>query len=282
MQRISRGMLAIGVVAASLVVVSPASAAKQKFISLNTEGSNKYDLTVSSSKKGTVFFTAFRKDGTASYTTDGKASGEEIDAKIKGIADVEVQFEPKGDQQVDPASEFESPGIKCTGKSKFREGKWVGKIEFKGEDGYTKVDERKAPGSVGTSTVECTGNGGGGGNGQPGVGMSISGTVGGDSVSFFGQKKNSGGNATFNATLSGGGKGYTVTRSATAKGPESSLTVDVENQTGTASPPNPFSGTAKLESGVLSGTLAVKFPGATVDLTGNSFSGSVFETQIVD
>lgn len=260
--------LAVIACAISLFAATEASAkAKQFSVSLQPKASKGYDVFISGSysQPGEVVLYASGKEGSAIYETKGKFSDNSIKATFKGLGKVKAKFKPKG------KPETSGPPKGCTGPdSVSQEGTWTGKISFKGENGYTKVSTKKAPGSVtetiGNKPFDCGGGGGGGGTPQPKDCVHLSLT----SHSFgFGASKIEGKSPTFNVNTQETKDGMTISRFASAEG--GTFTADTTAQTATLAPPSPFSGSGTFANDTLSGNLSVTLPGKTVSLSGEGF-----------
>jgi hypothetical protein len=114
------------------------------------EGSNGYKITVSGDPGGgrdSVQLSADSHSGEAVYLTSGKVSANRIEARFGKLGAVSVQFRPSGRQR-----RVKVPG-KCFPRRppmvSSRLGSFVGRIEFRGEQGYTRVSASGADGGVG-------------------------------------------------------------------------------------------------------------------------------------
>ena len=138
--------LAVGVALISLA--SPAGSAAKPFkippgrvSTLMVRGSNGYRITIEQSR-GRVTLVAGTGHSSATYIAVGRRSdGGGIEARFPGLGRVSVRFEPSGKPRKVPAfcrgrRSIEQPGI-------FR-----GRIEFRGEMGFTRVAATAARGQV--------------------------------------------------------------------------------------------------------------------------------------
>ncbi len=90
------------------------------------------------SQEETVTLRVYRKGVAASYEVPAEVTGTTIDAKLGGVGRISVEFHPRGKPQI--------ASIKCnrSAKLRYQPGVWVGEIEFKGEEGFTRVEARFA------------------------------------------------------------------------------------------------------------------------------------------
>ncbi len=254
--------------ACMLLLAADSQAKSVDYPYVSVKGSKGYSISVHKAEGG-VGLSASGKKGGASYSVKGTATKKKLKANFKGFGKVDLEFEPKG------KAKTQKPPKGCTGpSSKSQEGLWVGTIKFTGEGGYTKVNGSvRAKGSVNTSSdkpLECKPEP----NPKPKPPKPCWGVSGNKGKTWFSASQTKGEKASFYANTSSTSKGVKISRYTSGSG--GTLAVEGGGETATLKPPAPFSGSGTLADGVLSGTLKVKFPGATTKLTG--FKASAWET----
>ena len=217
---------------------------------------------------------------TSSYSAQTKSKATQIKADLKSFGKIDLKFDAKGDFKTDKKPNG------CTGKpGKSQKGVWKGKIKFKGEGGYVKVNEHSAEGRiVKPGTLECPIGPGGGGKY---VNLSASSNGGGDFTSFYASVKKSGGKPSFSAVTGGEKNGVSITRFASTRGKASAFTYDGSYNHAEVKPGGPFKGTGKYDAVAKGGTISTfgEFAGLKVSFLGkknvslNSQSASMNESS---
>lgn len=74
----------------------------------------------------------------AIYEAPAKVTGTKIEATLGGVGRITVRFHPRGKPRI--------ASINCNRSAKlsYQPGVWVGRIEFEGEEGFTRVEARSA------------------------------------------------------------------------------------------------------------------------------------------
>lgn len=90
------------------------------------------------SQEEAVDLRVFRKGSAASYEVPAKIDATRIKATLGGVGRISVRFHPRGKPRI--AHIGCAPGAKL----RYQPGVWMGKITFKGEEGFTRVEARSA------------------------------------------------------------------------------------------------------------------------------------------
>lgn len=106
-------------------------------------GTHGYSILVRSypqegSQEEMVDLLAFRKGAAASYEAPAKATATKIKATLGKVGRISVKFHPRGKRRI--AHIGCAPGAKL----RYQPGVWIGKIAFKGEEGFTRIEARSA------------------------------------------------------------------------------------------------------------------------------------------
>jgi hypothetical protein len=80
----------------------------------------------------------YRKDSAASYEVPAEATATKIKATLGGVGRISVRFHPRGKPRI--AHIGCAPGAEL----RYQPGVWVGRIAFRGEEGFTRVEARSA------------------------------------------------------------------------------------------------------------------------------------------
>jgi hypothetical protein len=145
--------IALGFCAATLLVLTPESAAAAKrqqtvlrrslSLEMSLAGSNGYLLNVSTAGHREVQLRVRKGPYIAVYRTAGSVSRHHVDADLGDLGRISVRFH--GSRKAEP----ESHSGRCSGRRPVHEvGVFNGTIEFAGEQGYTDASARHARGSV--------------------------------------------------------------------------------------------------------------------------------------
>jgi len=201
---------------------------------------------------------AFTSGASATYFAPGTATTTKLRARFGKLGKVSLKFHRVGKPKKTP------PTKECKGgKTTTLNGVWKGRIRFRGEHGYTKVNVTSASGSVEKSAKQT-------------CHFPISPTphvtslsAGRSNTSFYVDKRRSSSRATFQANVVESMGAVSIDRFVVANAPASKFTFDVDAGTATMKPPAPFRGQAFLASNTWTGSLKVSFPGKNnVALTG--------------
>lgn len=287
------GVVGIGALVALLTLPGAAVAKGGDFVlgpshsvELRLKGSKGYSISIDGDRE-TVTLTAERKGSSASYTAKGFASATRIKARLGHLGRVSVRFHSRGRPKLTPVPQ----GI-CRGEAETVEsGTWVGRIEFKGEQGYTTVHATRARGAItDTPKVTCSSHEGKGGDlpdFQSTIFSASSDTRAIFSTAFLVTSKTRSGldGSLFSASLlEVHNRGLAIIRSINVDAKSGAIALIKEGgniASATISPPTPFTGTATFQKtrgskGSWTGTLAGDFPGrGEVTLAGPEFSAEV-------
>jgi hypothetical protein len=249
---------------------------------LSLEVGNGYRVSVEGTGR-TVKLKVERSLAFADYTTRGRASPDRIKARFGRFGTVSVRFVPSGKVR------RRGPPRRCKGRPMIvRQGVFVGRIEFVGEDGYVDVGARRAKGRSSTlPRWRCNHRRGPGRASAARVGYDVASLKvatphrrvvfkavalderGGPTLAFF-----------FVATKERKGS-VRIARSlfAARVGPRA-FTFDRAGRSAAVHPPKPFHGEASFQRNVgsppsWSGSLSASLPGALVELTGPTFKAKM-------
>jgi hypothetical protein len=194
-----------------------------------------------------------------------------IEADLGALGSVDLRFIPSGQPRVEKSACDPRP-------IEIDSGFYEGRIEFEGEEGFTKVDAARAHGEIRlAASLICSGGGDEGfGGHSPGALLSSRRRWPGGRLEF-GVKTNSSTRPTrFSASIEEQHDGLATSRSVSAVAGPEAFKFDVSSQTALLNPPSPFKGTATFHRtsrrtpGRLRGSLSVDFPGhSNVSLAGS-------------
>jgi hypothetical protein len=278
-----------------LACIAPASAAaKRGYFAIDPSsgmqaqlrGSNGYGISLSAGA-GFASLLARGHHATVEYAARGVAGKGRIKARFGGLGRVSLRFHPRGKAHL-----LEEPEGNCRGgDSLIQHGVFIGKLDFEGEQGYTRIHASRIKGTVTHTKRQVCENSGGdeGGEGPPSSlkWTLLSATADENKVSFnafrteFKSKPRLNGTS-FSATIiESSQRGFAIFRSIQTTSGLSAF--DVLSSHGrvdeaTVTPPAPFSGSANYRRAVAKksetwlGSLAGDFPGlGTVSLAGPEF-----------
>ncbi len=249
-------------------------------------GSNGYGISLSANG-GFVSLSTQGHHATVEYAARGAAGNGKIKARFGSLGRVALRFHPRGRARL-----FKEPKGNCSGgDSLVQAGVFVGKLDFEGEQGYTRIHANRVKGTVThTKRQICKTSGGEDGGGAALSSLKwtlLSATADENKVSFnafkteFKSKPGLNG-ASFSATIIESiQRGFAVFRSIQATAGLTAFS-DVSSHgrvdEATVTPPAPFSGSATYRRAVAKrsetwlGSLAGDFPGlGTVSLAGPEF-----------
>jgi hypothetical protein len=283
-------ILAISVVFACLV---PATAvAKRGYLAttpssdmqVQLRGSSGYGISISADG-GYVFLAVQGHHAMVQYFARGAAGKGRIKARFGSLGGVALRFHPRGKAHLQKEAESDCSG----GDSLIQPGMFVGKLDFEGEQGYTRIHANRIKGTVThTKRQVCKTRGS-----EEGLLPSLKGTIlsavaDENGISFNASRIESkskpglSGSAFSATVVESPQPGFSVFRSiqTTAKDPAgfSVVTSHGRFDEATVTPPAPFSGSASYRRAVGKksetwvGSLAGDFPGlGMVSLAGPRF-----------
>lgn len=250
-------VIALGATAA------PATAAKYDDAFAEGKASNGYKFAISGSDTNVGLFLTKGGANVNYSTAGGKFSTKKISADLGQFGSVKLKFKPKGDPK--------KVGVpkNCSGKPGKRQvGKWAGKIKFKGEGGFTRIDARSAKGyQIKYPKITDCGDGGG----SPGKYAFLS-ASNSEGVSFSAGKTEKSGDNDFSASVSESSGGISIFRFVNSTKGE--FDYDKNLNSATVEPAAPFKGSASFDAGegTFKGNLSVDLPGRkNVALAGDDF-----------
>jgi hypothetical protein len=286
------------ILAASLILMSlaPASAAaKRGYFAIgpssnmqaSLRGSNGYMITLSANG-GFVTLSVHGHHATVQYLAQGAAGKGKIKASFGGLGRVALRFRPRGKAHL-----RKEPAGNCRGgDSLIQPGAFVGKLDFEGEQDYTRVKARRIKGTViHTKRQVCKNSGSEKDEGMsPGsLGLTLVNAAdneGGSSFNAFKIDSKSGPGRSLTSfgamVLESPRPGFSIIRSIQVTAEDASafnaVTSHGRVDEATVTPPAPFSGSATYRRAVAKnsetwvGSLAGDFPGlGTVSLAGPEF-----------
>lgn len=284
------------VISLAFICLAPASAvAKRGYFAtdpssnmqMQLRGSNGYGISLSGDG-GYVSLSVQGHHATVQYFGRGAAGKGRIRARFGDLGRVALRFHPRGKAHLRRKPESDCRG----GDSLILPGVFVGKLDFEGEQGYTRIHANRIKGTV-THTKRQVCKESGSEEGEEGLFSSVRGTIlraaadeSGLSFNAFGLKSKSkpglGGNAFSATVVESPQPGFSVSRSIQVMAKDSTafsvVTSHGHLDEATVTPPAPFSGSATYRRAVAKksetwvGTLAGDFPGlGTVSLAGPKF-----------
>jgi hypothetical protein len=279
-----------------LACFAPASAvAKRGYFAIDPSssmraqlrGSNGYGISLSGNG-GFVYLAVQGHHAAVQYAARGTAGKGRIKARFGGLGRVALRFHPQGKAHL-----RKEPAGDCRGgDSLIQPGTFVGKLDFEGEQGYTRIHASRIQGTV-THTKRQVCKSSGSDEGEEGFPSSLNLTflnaADDENRSSFNafkiESKSKPGlsTASFSATvIESPQSGLSVSRSIQATTKDSTafsvVTSHGHVDEATVTPPAPFSGSATYQRAVAKksetwvGSLAGDFPGlGTVSLAGPEF-----------
>ncbi len=286
-----------------LLALTPVAEAKSGYYvnrgdrleSLELSGSSGFRISILSIASGHVFLLASHGDTSVAYMVSRRrARPGELRATFGKLGRLAVRFVPSGPPKPVPQAADGCRGPNPTSQ----EGHFVGTIHFRGEQGFTVVDARRAHGQVivsGRRVCRRLPPHHESGSSPPGVSLSVHRKSdlgdflkGGGAPSFnayeFGHGTPLGGSVSYNANIFERRPRMTISRSVSASANPAGFAVSapgVNPTTATVAPPAPFEGSAEFVHDARGGTswsgdLSVNFPGrGIVSLAGPSYVGKL-------
>jgi len=252
----------------------------------SVKGSKGYRIRVEGSGNA-VTLSASGPDGTAIYTALGRVSTSGIAARFGSRGEVDVEFRRSRREKI------ESPPKQCKGKPRVtRWGRFVGRVRFVGERGYTSFDSRSVPGLTNVSPNWRCKRFPDDPDEQPNVPGEtsedsvalelVNGRTGLEAGAFAFRPPGERGLTFFVAGINEPGKRMQIARYALAIAREPAFSFDSALTSATIAPPRPFSGSATYQGipgapPAWSGDLAVTLPGtAGLSLVGPDYRPRLF------
>jgi hypothetical protein len=261
---------------ACLVVLVMASLASAKALpppgGFRLHASNGYSLEVfsihkSEAERGEVLVLVEARRSAVLYFTHATVSETSIEADLGSVGRIDVNFVPSGRAKKERSQ--------CGGRSvAVDSGRYVGSIDFKGEQGYSEVHATSARGdakfALSLTCAESRDEGFGGHS--PGALLSVH-HRGGTSFEFEARKNGPSRPARFNASIHERQGPLLIDRGVAVESTPATFDFNVPAGTATVTPPAPFDGEATFsrtsKGATWHGDLTVDFPGrAGVHLTG--------------
>jgi hypothetical protein len=259
-------------------------------------GSHGYEITVVGYLGGKPSVTLYAKRGHSEveYTAPGTVTEEKMEARFGSLGSVDVHFESSG--QVREAINYCDSTHPTVAVDL---GSFAGKIEFRGERGYTTVTAEEAEGGVGNDlalpgepeNARCQATAAGGENRQNAKFTSLDAGASKTGVGFTAnattEVEGTDASATSNVIMSAGSftkeQKMEISRSITVEAPASDFAFDDALDTATVEAPAPFTGTAHFRKGATpawSGSLKAPIPGlGLVRLAGPGFRAKFSQTS---
>lgn len=268
-------------------------------------GSNGFTVDVGSERGRVTVAVSERRPPIATFSRDGRplpadtgngasnlyfarAAGTDpkaIETRLGGLGTISVAFRSSGRTAVTVLGAGEDGGCAAPARIVRRLGTFVGTIRFRGEDGYTAVEETRARGSVGTPLPgACEAK-----RSAPAVRMRSPWADPGAAV--LGATNRRAGTSFEAATTATGiafrasreerlPDGLVVVRRAYAGAPPSTFSFNRALSWAKVKPPAPFSGVARYRAGdgggaSWKGSLRATFPGVNVPMAGAAFRASL-------
>lgn len=267
-------------VAAVSIIVSPAAAASlAPPPGFRLSASNDYSLHALAfdgdphGKPDALLLFFGRKRSSVFYGVQRNVEVTEtsIVADLGRLGSVDLQFVPSGQPRRQRSNCNRQP-------IEFDSGFYEGRIEFEGEEGFTKVDATRAPGEIRfAASLICSGGGNEGFGGRsPGALLSLRRKWPAGGLEFKVKTNSPTWPVRFSATIEERQDGLAVARSVNTVAAPDAFKFDVPRQTAQLNPPTPFQGMgtfhrlSRRTPGRLRGSLSVDFPGdSDVSLAGS-------------
>jgi hypothetical protein len=288
-------VLALSSAAALLAVVPAASAEGEPdtgaFNAFKLKGSNGYRVMVwaFSQKRyrhGEVFIVVSRKDRAVLYSAPAKVTDTRVDAALGPLGEIDVTFQPSGERGID------HPVCDRSQRTTYDKGSYVGMIDFRGEEGYTRVRATSVPYSLHPFIDFICGGAGSGeavGRGLPGARLRARAKTGqGEVLELQANQNRPGARVKVSVSTKERRDRIHIFREASFVYPATSLGFAPDLGVATLAPPSPFSGAALYRrvakpANRWTGNLVVDLPGRSgVSLTGSRFDAGLVPAQLID
>ncbi len=267
--------LAAGGTCLAVLLVTPSApaAALSPPGGFQLRASNGYALTVVSfhkpdTERGEVLVLAHKRNAAVFYFARAIVSDTSIEADLGTVGRIDVDFVPTGEGRLE-RSECGGRGLDVDS------GRYVGVIDFNGEQQYSQADASSARGDAKfTLSLVCSrGLDEGLGGHSPGALLRVR-RGAGPRFEFSARKNSPSRVSRFSASISERRGALSIERGVAVEAKPSAFTFDVPGGTATVAPPAPFDGKALYRrqprgSALWGGDLSVDFPGrADVSLIG--------------
>lgn len=254
------------------------------------KGTNGYRLAVLGffepgyGESSKVLVLAGRKGQGAVYQFPGVATETQLKADLGPLGEIDVAFRPSGKIGVTHPSC--DPKYRLT----YEKGTYVGTIEFRGEEGYTRVSTKRARFWFPLADFGCPGSvtGEAFGRDLPGARLRARTRLESGRLVLQANQNRPGQRVRVEATLTERRGEVEISREAGAIYPADSFRFAPDLRTAAVSPPAPFSGTglfrrAAKPAARWTGNLRVDFPGRSgVPLTGSRFASSLRHARLFE
>ncbi|HEY5053567.1 MAG TPA: hypothetical protein VII45_09190 [Solirubrobacterales bacterium] len=209
---------------------------------------------------GVLLLGVGRKGASVLYEIPATVTATSIDADLGRLGAIDVHFVPTGGTTTERST--------CGGRPvSFDSGDYIGRIDFEGELGYTRLHLTRARGEIqGLLSLLCAaGRSEGIGGRAPGARLTAR-RRGSEAPFEFAARKNSPtGRADFAVSIDERSGEMAISRSVETVAPPNAFVYDTRAGTATIRPPAPFSGSATYSRhsaiGGWAGDLSVDFPG---------------------
>lgn len=243
-------------------------------------GSNGFTLEVigvppREGRPGSVFIFAIAKGKSVTYMAPATVTETSMQANLGALGEISVNFQRTN----------EATSVPCGKRTiRFDSGRYEGKIDFHGEEGYTNVEATTVPGDIHFLCGEIVGFFESGSPGRPrGAALSVRNPALGPELSV--RKRRPGAAAQITATDSEWSNGISIERFASLRMPGQDFLYSPRLRTATVHPPAPFAGSARFDRARKagrrwSGDLTVDLPGrAALPLTGPTLRASLVPSE---
>jgi hypothetical protein len=231
---------------------------------------------------GQVLLLVGRKRRGVTYLAPAQVTDTTVKANLGAIGRIDVTFQPNGEQGVT------APVCDRSQRVSYDKGDYVGTIDFRGEEGYTRVQANSAPYSLhpfidficpGYSRAEEVGRG------IPGARLRARNRSGGKRTELQVNQNRPGARVEISASIDERLGRIRVLREVQVDTPASAFGFAPGLRAASLDPPTPFSGSALYlrearPANRWTGNLAIDFPGhSNVSLTGTRFESSLVHAR---
>jgi len=288
-------VLALSAVVALLALAPIASAEGEPdtgaFNSFSLKGSNGYRILVwAGSKKGyrhgEVFVIAYGKQGSVAYSAPATVTDIRVDADLGAIGEIDVTFQPSGEREVEHSVCGHSQRLT------YDKGTYVGTIDLRGEEGYTRVRAESVPYNPGPFIdIGCDGSWSGEllGHGLPGARLRARAKFGeGETIELQANQNRPGARVKIGVSTEERRDRVRISREASFTYPAGALDFTPNLRSAALAPPAPFSGSALFRRNATpanrwTGDLEVDLPGrSNVSLAGARFDAGLVHADYTE
>lgn len=259
------------------------------FGSFRLQGTHGYSIVVLANsqpqfKHGELLLFVYKPHASAIYLADATVTATEIEADLGALGKVSLQFEPGRERTV---------RSRCNPKRSLplEHGAWVGRFEFRGEEGFTRATATRVPASLSPffdTFCPTSGSGETWGAGVPGARLRVRAGHGRHALSLQANQNRPGAPLRLSASLSEQRGRVFVERQVEEVYGGGGFEFDPDLQVARLAPPRPFSGAAAFHrhakpANRWTGSLNVDFPGhSNVSLTGARFEASLVHALLTE